>query len=113
MRSEKSFSEQPNSDQPLPDQPFSGEPFPDQLSLTGKEADVYEAIATLEFLGRPVRVADIAGATQLDEGDVDAALAAMTERGIVVRVGYDDDPAFEPAHRGWSAVPEQPAGPQR
>ncbi len=108
MRSDEPVNEESTSDLAPSDQPFS-----DQLSLVGQEADVYEAIATLEFLGRPVHATDIAGAARLDGADVDSALAAMTERGIVVRTGDGGDPAYAPAHRGWSAAPEQPAGPQR
>jgi len=85
--------------------------FCDQLSLLGDEPDVYEAIATLEFLGKPVRAPDIVTATRLSQAEVAAALADLTKRGIVTRNAGADDPCYEPAYRGWSAVPDQPTGP--
>jgi DNA-binding IclR family transcriptional regulator len=88
-------------------------PFTDQVSLMGKEADVYEAIATLEYLGRPVRIADIVSATGLDEAVVCRALRAMTERGVLVEHEEDGQYVYEPAYRGWSTAPEQSAGPRR
>jgi len=95
------------------EQPFSEQPFTDVLSLMGKEADVYEAIATLEYLGRPVRTADIISATRLDEVVVSRALGSLTERGILVESEQDAEQVYEPAYRGWSTAPEQSAGPQR
>lgn len=90
-----------------------GEPYHDDVSLIGVEADLYEAIATLEFLGRPVSAAEIASAAHLDERDVRETLGGLAERGVVVMTGGDGEPAYEPARRGWSAAPEQSAGPQR
>jgi DNA-binding transcriptional ArsR family regulator len=89
------------------------QPFTDQVSLMGKEADVYEAIATLEYLGRPVRTANIVSATGLDQAVVSQALRALTERGVLVEHEEDDRHAYEPAYRGWSTAPEQSAGAQR
>ena len=91
----------------------SEQPFTDQLSLMGKEADVYEAIATLEYLGRPVRTADIVSATGLDEAVVSQALRSLTERGLLLEHEEDGQYVYEPAHRGWSTAPEQSAGPRR
>lgn len=91
----------------------SEQPFTDQVSLMGKEADVYEAIATLEYLGQPVRTTDIVSATGLDEAVVNQALRSLTERRILVESEEDGQHAYEPAHRGWSTAHEQPAGPQR
>jgi len=91
----------------------SEHPFTDHVSLMGKEADVYEAIATLEYLGRSVKTADIVSVTGLDEAVVSQALRTLTERGVLVE--HEDDPEheYEPAYRGWSTAPEQSAGPQR
>jgi hypothetical protein len=91
----------------------SEHPFTDQVSLMGKEADVYEAIATLEYLGRPVKTAGIVSVTGLDEAVVSQALSTLTERGVLVE--HEDDPEheYQPAYRGWSTAPEQSAGPQR
>jgi len=91
----------------------SEQPFTDQLSLMGKEADVYEAIATLEYLGRPVRTADIISATGLDEAVVSQALRSLTERGVLLEHEQDGQHVYEPARRGWSTAPEQSAGPRR
>jgi DNA-binding IclR family transcriptional regulator len=91
----------------------SEHPFTDQVSLMGKEADVYEAIATLEYLGRPVRTADIVSATGLDQAVVSRALRALTERGVLVEHEEGDQHVYEPGYRGWSTAPEQSAGPQR
>ncbi len=91
----------------------SEHPITDRVSLMGKEADVYEAIATLEYLGRPVRIADILSATGLDEAVVSQALRALTERGVLVVHEEDGQYVYEPAYRGWSTAPEQSAGPRR
>ena len=92
------------------------QPFADQLSLLGMEADVYEAIATLEFLGRPVRAADITAATgsaSLHEPTVLAALQALTDRGLLTVTDSGGESAYEPTSRGWSAAPERASNPQR
>jgi Fic family protein len=89
------------------------EPFTDQVSLMGKEADVYEAIATLEFLGRPVKTSDIVSATGLDEATARGALRSLTERGVLVETAEADERDYEPAFRGWSTEPDQSAGPRR
>jgi hypothetical protein len=92
------------------------QPFADQVSLLGMEADVYEAIATLEFLGRPVTAADITAATgsaSLHEPTVLAALQALTDRGLLTVTDTDTEPAYQPTSRGWSAAPEQASNPQR
>jgi hypothetical protein len=87
--------------------------FTDQISLMGKEADVYEAIATLEYLGRPVKTSDIVSATGLDEATACEALRSLTERGVLVETAEADERDYEPAWRGWSTEPDQSAGPQR
>ena len=92
------------------------QPFADQVSLLGLEADVYEAIATLEFLGRPLTAADITAATGvagLHEPTVLAALRSLTDRGLLAVTDIGAEPAYQPASRGWSAAPEQPSNPQR
>ncbi len=89
------------------------EQFADQISLIGDEPNVYEAIATLEFLGKPVTSADLVSATGLDAAAVRKALRSMAERGVLVETEQEGQPVYEPAHRGWSAAPEQSTGPQR
>ncbi len=95
------------------EQSHSGQAFSDQLSLSGDEASIYEAIATLEFLGRSAGTAEITSATGLREADVGESLRAMTERGVLREHDQDGRAVYEPAHRGWSTAPEQSAGPQR
>ncbi len=91
----------------------SDPPFADRETVVGDEANVYEAIATLEFLGRPVRMAELTGATGLSAQRVGAALAGLTERGVVTGASERSESDFEPANRGWSAVPGQANGPMR
>ncbi|HEY3908075.1 MAG TPA: hypothetical protein VGM14_29490 [Streptosporangiaceae bacterium] len=91
----------------------SEQPFPDQISLSDVEAQVYEAIATLEFIGYQVKTADIATSAGLDERAVQRALRSLTRRGVLVAKGRGADPGYEPAYRGWSAAPEQAANPNR
>jgi DNA-binding transcriptional ArsR family regulator len=96
--------------------PHGDADFADQLSLIGLEADVYEAVATLEYLGRPLKADDITSATgsvSLDEPAVLAALDSLTDRGMLTVIEQDGEPVYEPAFRGWSAAPNQSAGPHR
>jgi hypothetical protein len=96
--------------------PHGDAEFADQLSLIGLEADVYEAVATLEYLGRPLKTGDITSATgsaSLDEPAVLAALDSLADRGVLTVTEQDGEPAYEPAYRGWSAAPDQSAGHRR
>lgn len=88
-------------------------PYVGALSLTDADAQVYEAIATLEYTGHPVTRAAIVAAAQLDDASVDDALEQLTGRGLVVRSEADGEAVFGPARREWSAAPDQAAGPQR
>ncbi|MGN6679415.1 MAG: hypothetical protein ACTHKL_16765 [Streptosporangiaceae bacterium] len=88
----------------------SEQPFPNQISLVGDEANVYEAIATLEYLGRPVGTTDLVAATGLDEAVVRECLKSLTDRDVLKRREEDGHAAYEPAYRGWSAAPEQATG---
>ncbi|HXS62247.1 MAG TPA: helix-turn-helix domain-containing protein [Streptosporangiaceae bacterium] len=92
------------------DQPFLDT---DQITLTELDARVYEAIATLEFIGYQVKTADIATSAGLDESTARRALRSLTRRGVLVAKGRSTDPSYEPAYRGWSAAPEQAANPKR
>lgn len=91
----------------------SEQPFIDQTSLSEVEARVYEAIATLEFIGYQVKTADIATSAGLEQPTARRALRSLTRRGVLVAKGRSTDPSFEPAYRGWSAAPEQAANPKR
>jgi DNA-binding GntR family transcriptional regulator len=83
--------------------------FNDELTLSGADTQVYEAIATLEFGGHEVAEPDIAESTGLDEGIVRQTLRTLTQRGVLVKSGA----TYEPANRGWSAAPEQAENPAR
>ena len=87
----------------------------DRVTLTGDEAAIYEAIATLEFVGHPPTATDIATAVNRDVAAVLAALDTLTERGLLTRTREAQDSAeavYEPAWRGWSTAPDQRTGPQ-
>ncbi|MGN6793999.1 MAG: hypothetical protein ACTHJW_16550 [Streptosporangiaceae bacterium] len=88
----------------------SEQPFPDQISLLGGEADIYEAIATLEYLGRPVGTAEIVAETRLDRDAVRESLISLTQRGVLIEHVRDGQAVYEPAYRGWSAAPEESTG---
>jgi hypothetical protein len=89
------------------------QPYVDPQSLGDLDLHVYEAIATLEYLGRPATRSEIGAAAGLDSAELDDLLSSMTERRLLVRSQESGEPAFEPARRGWSAVPDEPTGPQR
>ncbi len=89
------------------------EPFADRETLNDVETDIYEAIATLEFIGREVTANDIAVAADLDEQIVLDKLGALTDRGVLVAAQRKDRTIYEPANRGWSAAPEQASNPHR
>lgn len=91
----------------------SEQPFVDQTSLSEPEAQVYEAIATLEFIGYRVKTADIATSAGLDVHTARRALGSLIRRGVLVTKGAGADPSYEPAYRGWSAAPEHAANPKR
>lgn len=91
----------------------SDQPFADRETLLGDEADVYEAIATLEYLGKPVTVTGLAGATGLPQQRVEALLRDLTGRGLVAAASEDSESDVQPANRGWSAAPDRANGPMR
>src|ERR1700729_2835438 len=89
------------------------QPYVDSQGLGELDMQVYEAIATLEFLGRSPTRSEIGAAAGLDNGELDDLLRSRTERPRRVRSQASGEPAFEPARRDWSAVPGEPQGPQR
>jgi hypothetical protein len=89
------------------------QPMVDDVTLSAIEAHVYEAIATLEFLGYPVTISDIVTATNLDEDTALKMLPALIERRLLRAEKRDGEPVYVPAHRGWSAAPERAANPKR
>lgn len=89
------------------------QPMTDRVTLSDVDAQVYEAIATLEFIGYQVKAKDIVTASDLDENTVLEALRALTKRGVLVTRKRGSDDIYAPAHRGWSAAPDQPTNPNR
>jgi hypothetical protein len=88
----------------------SDQPYVDPQSLTDTDTYLYEAIATLEYTGRPVTRDEIAAAVDLDDATLDQALASLTDRGLLTQAGSGQQLAFEPSGRGWSAAPDQAQG---
>lgn len=85
-------------------------PHVDTLSLTDTDTFIYETVATLEYTGQPTTRGQIGAAVNLDEMTIDATLDGLTWRGMLIVVEAGGDLAFEPARRGWSAVPDQGRG---
>jgi hypothetical protein len=84
---------------------------PDIQAVSDTHADLYEAIATLEYSGQRVTEPAIVSATGLPGDVVAAGLAKLVAEGLLV--AEDDgtgDPAYVPARRGWSTVPGQAEG---
>ena len=90
-----------------------GRPITDTVTLSDVDAQVYEAIATLEFIGYQVKAKDIVTASDLDEDTVHRTLHSLTHRGVLVTRKQGSEDVYAPAHRGWSAAPEQAANPNR
>lgn len=86
------------------------EPWVEALSLDQAGARVYEAIATLEYLDRPVTRNEIASTAAVDDDVVDRTLAEFVAKRVVRRVkaGRSAEPAFRLVRRDWSAAPEVP-----
>jgi DNA-binding GntR family transcriptional regulator len=89
------------------------QPFPDQVMLSADEAEVYEAIATLEFIGHQVTAETLVTETTLDRDAVLAALRSLGERGVICSERRGGALVYIPSHRGWSAAPGQAANPSR
>jgi hypothetical protein len=84
---------------------------PDIQAVSDTSADIYEAIATLEYSGRRVSRAAIVETTRLPGDIVAAGLDALLAEGLLT--AEDDgrgERAYAPVHRGWSAVPDQAEG---
>jgi hypothetical protein len=95
--------------------PDHDRPYVEPLALSDHDLHIYETIATLEYLGRPVTRPEIAAAAEVDEGSLGETLDSLTQRRLLVRADADagGQAAFEPAQRGWSRAPDEPQGPQR
>jgi N-methylhydantoinase A/oxoprolinase/acetone carboxylase beta subunit len=87
-------------------------PYVDMQVINDDMADVYEAIATIEYSGRDPSHAQIAEATRLPDQVVDESLAAMTQLGMLTAddASEERERVYRPARRGWSAQPDQAQG---
>jgi hypothetical protein len=83
-------------------------PYVDALSMSEEDVLVYEAVATLEYAGRPVTRERIASITGLDQELLAPVLERLTERQALVRTASPGEPEYAPASRDWSAVPDEP-----
>lgn len=88
----------------------SDQPYVDPISLTDADTHIYEAIATLEYTGRPATRDEIAAAANRDDDALDQTLAELTRRGLLVQTDADGQQVFAPAVRGWSTAPDQARG---
>jgi len=89
----------------------SGAPYLDAQVLTDIEASVYEAIATLEYAGRPVTAARVAEVTGLDSATAGAIVGALAQHGVLVPADGKGGKRGELslARRDWSAAPDTPS----
>lgn len=85
-------------------------PHIDTQSLSDTSADIYEAIATLEYAGRRASRSEVAATTAIAEEVLDESLADMTSRGLLVVRDDGAGEVYMPARRSWSAAPDQAAG---
>jgi DNA-binding transcriptional ArsR family regulator len=81
-------------------------PYVDTQLFSELDTGVYEAVATLEYLGSSATADEIREATGLDAAAVGEILDALTEHGVLTRRHTDAGDAFELARRDWSATPE-------
>src|SRR5215469_13391517 len=88
----------------------SDRPYVEPMSMNEVEAYLYEAIATLEYIGHPVTRTEIVAVADLDDTTIDRTLRDMTDKGLPVHCDYGREPAFEPARRDWSVAPDQASG---
>jgi hypothetical protein len=84
-------------------------PYVDTQKMSGTDLHVYETVATLEYLGRPVTKKELAAAVALDDQILDDSLEALIRTGALVESEFADQPAFVPARRDWSTTPDRPS----
>jgi hypothetical protein len=84
-------------------------PYVDTQALTDLDAQVYEAVATLEYSGRSVTRDEVMSATGLDDALVGEILDAFTDQGVLICTPTGTGGTFELARRDWSATPETPS----
>ena len=81
-------------------------PYVDTQLFSELDTGVYEAVATLEYMGGSVTAEEIRKATGLDAAAIGEVLDALTDHGVLTRKRTDAGDAFELARRDWSATPE-------
>jgi hypothetical protein len=86
------------------------QPPVDAQTLTDVGLEIFEAVATLEFTGRPATRLAIAAAAQRDQALVDEVLDDMTAHGLLAVDDEQGEPVYVPARRDWSTEPGQAAG---
>lgn len=91
----------------------SERPYVEPMRLTDAESYVYEAIATLEYLGRPATRDEIATVADLSDSAINRILYGLTgERLIEERpaaAGSEDGPVYTIVHRAKTiAEPDEP-----
>jgi DNA-binding transcriptional regulator LsrR (DeoR family) len=77
----------------------SDRPYAEPMSMNEVEAYLYEAIATLGYIGHPVTRTEIAAVADLDDSTVDRTLRDLTDQGFLVQGDHGGQPAYEPARR--------------
>jgi len=86
-------------------------PYVDAQAFTDLDTYIYEAVATLEYSGRPVTRGQIAAATDLDDRTVGEVIDVLTEHGVLEQAdaAQSGEPAFALARRDWSVAPDTPS----
>lgn len=87
--------------------------YVEPMRLTDAESYVYEAIATLEYLGRPATRDEIAKVADLSDSSISRILYGLAGERLIeerpAESGPDDGPAYTIVHRTRNiAEPDQP-----
>jgi hypothetical protein len=88
----------------------SDRPYAEPMSMNEVEAYLYEAIATLEYIGHPATRKEIAAVADLDDSTIDRTLKDMTDQAFLVQGDYGGEPAYELARRDWRVPPDRARG---
>jgi hypothetical protein len=85
-------------------------PYAEPMNMNEVAAYLYEAVATLEYIGHPVTRTEIAAVADLDDSTIDRTLNDMTDQGFLVQGDYGGEPAYELARRDWRVPPDKAQG---
>jgi Mn-dependent DtxR family transcriptional regulator len=88
----------------------SDRPYAEPMSMNEVEAYLYEAIATLEYIGHPVTRTEIAAVADLDDSTIDRTLKDMADQGFLVQGDYGGELTYELARRDWRVPPDKAQG---